>query len=162
LSSKKSLLRAECPLREIIAGNFYDKLKSMTQGYASFSFKQIGLRKSDLVKVDILVSGNEEEAFSRVTHKDKVFSESKNLLKKLKKVLPKQQFSVILQAVISGKIIARETIGSMRKDVTGSLYGGDVTRKNKLLDIQKKGKKKLKEKGKVKIPANVFLDILKD
>jgi len=161
LTKEKSLLICEGPLREIISGSFYDNLKSLSQGYASFSFKQKEYRESDLVKVDILIAGNKEEALSRILPKEKAFLLSKELLLKLKNVLPQQQFSVSLQASVEGKIIARETKKAARKDVTAPLYGGDVTRKRKLLERQKKGKKELKEKGKVNIPSQVFLDILK-
>jgi GTP-binding protein LepA len=161
-SSHKSLLSAQTSLREIISGNFYDKLKSISQGYASFSFRQIGFRKSDLVKLNILINGELEEPFSKIISREKAFSEGKILVRKLKKVLPPQQFAVSLQAALGGKIIARETIKARRKDVTAPLYGGDVTRKKKLLEIQKKGKKKLKTKGKINIPPNVFLEMLKE
>ncbi len=161
-TSHKSLLSAQTSLREIISGNFYDKLKSISQGYASFSFRQIGFRKSDLVKLNILINGEPEEPFSKIVSREKAFSEGKMLVRKLKKVLPPQQFAVSLQAALGGKIIARETIRARRKDVTAPLYGGDVTRKKKLLEIQKKGKKKLKTKGKINIPPNVFLEMLKE
>ena len=161
-SSQKSLLSAQTSLREIISGNFYDKLKSISQGYASFSFRQIGFRKSDLVKLDILINGELEEPFSKIVSREKAFSEGKMLVRKLKRVLPPQQFAVSLQAALGGKIIARETIKARRKDVTAPLYGGDVTRKKKLLEIQKKGKKKLKTKGKINIPPHVFLEMLKE
>lgn len=159
---EKSILLAEAPLREIISGNFYDKIKSSTQGYASFGFEPLGYKHGELVKLDILIAGNIEEPFSRIVSRESAFTESKKFLKKLKTVLPKQQFSVALQAVVSGKIIARETISARRKDVTGALYGGDVTRKKKLLEAQKKGKKALKEKGKVNISATTFLNVLKE
>ena len=161
-TSQKSLLSAQTSLREIISGNFYDKLKSTSQGYASFSFRQIGFRKSDLVKLDILINGEPEEPFSKVVPREKAFSEGKMLVCKLKRVLPPQQFAISLQAALGGKIIARETIKARRKDVTAPLYGGDVTRKKKLLEIQKKGKKKLKARGKINIPPNVFLEMLKE
>jgi len=161
ITSHKSILIAEAPLREIIKGNFYDDIKGKTQGYASFSFEDIGMRDADLVKMEILVARKPERAFARIVARDKAFKEGKELLGKLKKILPSQQFSLALQAVIGGKIIARETIRARRKDVTGALYGGDVTRKRKLLDIQKKGKKKLKERANVKIPAQAYLEILK-
>ncbi len=161
ITTQKSLLLAEAPLREIIAGNFYDKLKSSTEGYASFSYKQLGFRPGDLVKLDILVASSPQEPLSRIVQRDNAFSEGKKLLQKLKQVLPPQQFSVALQACLSGKIIARETIRAQRKNVTAPLYGGDVTRKMKLLKKQKEGKKKLKERGKIKIPAQVFLEIMR-
>ena len=161
ITSQKSLIFIRTSLREIITGNFYDKLKSITQGYASFSFRQIGFNKADLVKLDILINGEKQEAFSKVVSSKNAFPEGKALVGKLKKVLPAQQFSVAIQAAIEGRIIARETIKARRKDVTGSLYGGDVTRKKKLLEKQKKGKEKLKGRSKINIPSRVFLEMLK-
>jgi len=161
ITAQKSLVFIHTSLRDIITGNFYDKLKSITQGYASFSFRQIGFEKTDLAKLDVLINGEKQEAFSKVVLSKNAFGEGKALVCKLKKVLPAQQFSVAIQAAIEGKIIARETIKARRKDVTGSLYGGDVTRKKKLLEIQKKGKEKLKSKSKINIPSKVFLEMLK-
>jgi len=161
LTNEKSLLVAKAPLREIISGSFYEKLKSSTEGYASFNFKQTGFQKSDLVKVDVLVAGEKEEAFAKILTKEKAYSEMKKFLEKLKEVLPPQQFALAIQASIGGKIIVRETVAALRKDVTAKLYGGDVTRKKKLLEAQKKGKQKLKNRAKVNIPAQVFLDVLK-
>jgi GTP-binding protein LepA len=161
ITAQKSLVFIHTSLRDIITGNFYDKLKSITHGYASFSFRQIGFRKTDLVKLDILINGEKQEAFSKVVTEKNAYTEGKALVCKLKKVLPAQQFSVAIQAAIEGRIIARETIKARRKDVTGSLYGGDVTRKKKLLEIQKKGKEKLKNRSKINIPSKVFLEMLK-
>ena len=160
LLSGKSLLIYEVPLREIIV-NFYDKLKGITKGFASMNYEMIGYKKGDLVKLEILIAGQKEEAFSTIVPKEKAFEEGKSMVKKLKKVLPSQLFSVPLQAIIQSKIIARETIRARRKDVTASLYGGDVTRKRKLLERQKRGKKELKEKGKVHIPSKIFLEMFK-
>lgn len=162
ITSQKSLLLSEAPLREIISGSFYDQLKSVSEGYASFSFRQIGYKESDLVKLEILVAGVKEEAFAKIIPQEDAFSEGKRMVQKLKNNLPAQQFVVSLQAVVSGKILARENIKALRKDVTAPLYGGDVTRKRKLLEIQKKGKKELREKGKINIPPHVFLEMLKD
>jgi len=159
-SSSKTLLKGEVPLREIIDGNFYNGLKAKSQGYASFSFFQTRFRQANLVKLDILIAGKREDLFSRIVPKEKAFSEGKSFLKKLKNALPAQQFSLALQAVVGGKIIARETISARRKDVTAALYGGDYTRKRKLLEIQKKGKKKLKARAIVKIPAETYLKVL--
>ncbi len=162
LTEAKLLLFGQAPLRKIISGAFYDKLKSISQGYASFSFSAEGYREADLVKMDILIAGQKEESFSEIVPREEAFFQGKKLLQKLKTVLPPQMFAVSLQAVLAGKIIARETIGAKRKDVTASLYGGDVTRKNKLLQAQKKGKKKLKERAKINIPPSAFLAMLKD
>lgn len=161
LPREKSLLQAKAPLREIISGSFYEKLKSSTEGYASFSFEQIGYQKAELVKVDVLIAGEAEEAFAKILTKEKAFLEMKGFLEKLKEILPPQQFALSLQAAVGGKIIARETVRALRKDVTAKLYGGDVTRKIKLLEAQKRGKQKLKNRSKINIPAQVFLDILK-
>ena len=161
ITNQKSLVFIHTSLRDIITGNFYDKLKSITQGYASFSFRQIGFKKTDLIRLDILINGEKQEAFSKVVPSKNAFVEGKALVGKLKKVLPAQQFSVAIQAAVEGRIIARETIKARRKDVTGSLYGGDVTRKKKLLEIQKKGKEKLKGRSKINIPSKVFLEMLK-
>jgi len=161
LSSQKFLLLGEAPLKEIIGGNFYEELKGRTKGYASFSFQTSDFKKADLVKLNILVAGKEEEAFSRIVPGEKAFREGKDFLRKLKEILPPQQFTVPLQAVINGKIIARETIRALRKDVTAPLYGGDFTRRRKLLEIQKKGKKKLKERAKIRIPSEIFLKMFK-
>jgi GTP-binding protein LepA len=160
LLSGKSLLIYEVPLREIIV-NFYDKLKGITQGFASMNYEMIGYKKGDLVKLEILIAGEKEQAFSTIVPKEKAFEEGKSMVKKLKKVLPSQLFSVPLQAIVQGKVIARETIRAKRKDVTASLYGGDVTRKRKLLERQKRGKKELKEKGRVHIPSKIFLEMFK-
>jgi len=160
ISSDKSVLIYEIPLREIIV-NLYDQVKGVSQGYASMNYKFIGFREADLLKMDVLVAGKKEAAFSKIVPKERAFTEGKTLVGKLKDVLPAQQFSVALQAVIGGKIVARETLKARRKDVTGYLYGGDYSRKRKLLEKQKKGKKLLKEKGSVRIPPKVFLEIFR-
>ncbi len=160
LNSDRAILIYEIPLREVIV-NLYDKIKSVSQGYASMNYKFLEFRGAKLVKMDILIAGKKESAFSKIVPKEKAFTEGKALIKKLKETLPSQQFSVALQAVIGGDIIARETIRARRKDVTGYLYGGDYSRKRKLLEKQKKGKKKLKETGRVRIPSKVFLEIFR-
>ena len=159
-SQERTLLVYEAPLREIILG-FYDQLKGATQGYGSFNYEILDFRPVDLVKLNILIAGKIEENFSKIVPKDKAYQEGDKIIKKLKKVLPSQQFSLSLQAAVYGKIIARETIKARRKDVTAPLYGGDFSRKRKLLEKQKKGKKKLKEVGKIKIPQRVFLEMFK-
>jgi len=160
LSSEKVMLLYEAPLRKIITG-FYDKLKSVTQGFASMNYEFSEYKKADLVKLDILIAGKKEEAFSKIVHKREAYEIGKKTVEKLKETLPAQLFSVPLQAAISGKIIARETIKARAKDVIAPLYGGDYTRKRKLLEKQKKGKKELKEKGRIAIPANVFFEVFK-
>lgn len=159
-SQQRIILVYEAPLREIIVG-FYDKLKGATKGFASMNYEILGYRTSDLVKLDILIIGKKEEAFSKIVPRQKAFQEGKKIVKKLKEVFPPQLFSVPLQAAIGGKIIARETIKARRRDVTAPLYGGDYTRKLKLLQKQKKGKERLKEKAKIKIPQEVFLRMFK-
>lgn len=168
LTKEITILKYQVPLSEIIT-DFYDKLKSVTSGYASMNYEparsagsgQVGYQKSDLIRLDILVAEELIGPFSKIVPRTSAYYEGKKIVEKLKKVIPKQWFAVALQAVIGGKIIARETISALRKDVTGYLYGGDVTRKKKLLEKQKKGKKKMKELGKVNIPQKVFLEMLK-
>jgi GTP-binding protein LepA len=159
-SSGKVALLFEVPLRDVIAG-FYDNLKSVTQGFSSMNYEILDYRKGDLVKMDILVSGRKEEALSKIVRREDGFDEGKKMVEKLKEVLPAQLYAVALQACVSGKVIARETIGAKRRDVTAPLYGGDFTRKRKLLERQKKGKKDLKEKGDIRIPQEVFLEMFK-
>ncbi len=160
LSSTRIFLIYEMPLREMIIG-FYDQLKGITKGYASMHYRDIGYREADLVKLEVLISGEKEEIFSRIIPRSKLFFEAQALVKKLKNLLPPQLFSVPIQAIIGGKIIARENIRAKRKDVLAPLYGGDYTRKKKLLEKQRKGKKKLKGKGTIKIPQKVFLEMFK-
>jgi len=156
----KTLLVYEVPFKGIIAG-FYDNLKGISQGFASMNYEIMEYRKGDLVKLEILIAGRKEEAFSKIVYKDAVLKEGKRLTEKLKEVLPSQLFSVPIQAAVSGKIVARETIPAKRRDVIAPLYGGDYTRKRKLLEKQKKGKQELKEKGRVRIPSRVFLEIFR-
>lgn len=161
IGQDKLIVEFEAPLSEIIGG-FYDKLKSVTSGYGSMSYQLIGYRTAALVKLDILLAGEKINAFSRIVIKEKEYSEAKKLTNFLKDTIPAQQFTTSIQAVVGGKIIARETRKAFRKDVTAGLYGGDVTRKRKLLEKQKKGKKKLAKFGKINLPAEVFLKILKE
>lgn len=160
ISQDRILLIEEIPLREIIIG-FYDKLKSQSQGFASMNYEILGYRPGDLVKLEILITGEKEETFSKIVPRARVFEEGKKIISKLKEILPPQLFSVPLQAVLQGKIIARETIKAKRKDVLQPLYGGDYTRKRKLLEKQKRGKKKLKAKGRIRLSPKVFLEIFK-
>ena len=161
LSSDKTLLIYEAPLREIII-DFYDKIKSATQGYGSIDFEIIDFRVGDLVKLDILLAGKEQETLSKIIAKNQIFKQGDLIVRKLKKILPAQQFSLPIQASVNGKIIARQTLGSRGKNVIAGLYGGDYSRKKKQLEKQKKGKKKLAEQGKLKIPSKVFLEMLKE
>jgi GTP-binding protein LepA len=160
IDTERILLTFEVPLTDIIV-NFHDDLKSVSSGYASMSYEIIGYRKSDLVKLDILLAGEIIEALSRIVPRERILSEGKRIVEKLKDAIPRQNFAIPVQAALGGKIIARETVRPFRKDVTSGLYGGDVTRKNKLLDKQKKGKKKMKNVGKVQIPSEAYLAVLR-
>ncbi len=150
----------EMPLNEIIY-DFFDTLKSKTKGYASFDYKFKEYKRSDLVKLDIWVSGEGVDALSFIVHRSSSYEKGKKMVEKLKQVIPRQLFVIPLQAVIGGKIIARETISAMRKDVLAKCYGGDITRKKKLLEKQKRGKKKMRQIGNVEIPQEAFLSVLK-
>ncbi|NTW14985.1 MAG: elongation factor 4 [Candidatus Moranbacteria bacterium] len=160
IDAERVLLSFEAPLMEVIV-NFHDDLKSVTSGYASMNYEPIGYRESDVVKLDILVAGDKVDAFSRMVPKSRSYDEGKRTVEKLKESIPRQNFAVAIQAAIGGKVIARETISAFRKDVTAKLYGGDFSRKRKLLEKQKKGKKKMEAIGKVSIPSEAFLSILR-
>lgn len=160
LTPEKLFLIYEAPLRKIIVG-FFDQLKGASQGFASMNYEILDNRPADLIKLDILIAGKKEDTFSKIVDKCDAYKEGKKMVTRLKKILPPQLFAVSIQAAISGKIIARETMKAKRRDVIAPLYGGDYTRKRKLLERQKKGKKKLKERGVVRIPSRVFLEMFK-
>ncbi|MFZ2299751.1 MAG: translation elongation factor 4 [Candidatus Moraniibacteriota bacterium] len=160
IDAERVLLTFEAPLMDVII-NFHDDLKSASSGYASMNYEPIGYRESDVVKLDIMVANERIDAFARMIPRRDAYAEGKRVVEKLKEEIPRQNFAVAIQAAIGGKVIARETLSAYRKDVTGKLYGGDFSRKKKLLEKQKKGKKKMRDIGKVSIPSHAFLAVLR-
>ena len=160
LTTDRVELIFELPLGEIVF-DFYDKLKTISKGYASFDYHPIDFRRSDLIKLDILINGDQVDALSALIHRSRAHDFGKRICEKLKELIPRQQFQIAIQAAIGAKIVARENISAIRKDVTAKCYGGDISRKRKLLEKQKEGKKRMRQIGSVEVPQSAFMAVLK-